>query len=1042
MKKEYLRKVLLVFLLTRNVVAFSQWFFPVCKNFGIEDYTEDAEFQCAVSDNDGTMYFGSNYGVFVYRGEKRSINKSWDIMRLPAPDIIRSLYLDSVTKRLFAGGQNDFGYFQLNRNGACDFISLRNYLPFSHPEGIEIWHIYKQNSQLIFHTLYGLLIYEEGKKIQIIPSPENGIFHNVFKLRDNTLLINSINNGWFLYNGTLNAVPINPELPIDKCYSVLNLRNTNKYLLFFRNSGVYEVDITNNSFSEIKKISNDGFDNILSEGQLYGALFNNDSTKIIIATLTKGALLVNYTGFLKEENIFSETQSATNILSVYGLYTDKLRNTWVLGKSNLSLLPSDLSLIHKDFRGITVNGLALCNNKLYVSAINGLYCLDLENKLLSRAKKLLHGPFNKLILINDTIFTYTSTQLVKICKEKIYSYQSPSPIKSMANVNGKLWICNKDGIYIGLANMVKGNSISSMKNIMQALQVKNVVYVLVQDLGLFLLNTDGIVIGKVELNKDFVSTNNAKLFNSGEELLISNLSNTYKLKGNIITVTDAMKLWMQKTCVNGSEIKFEYDNSDVTSLKIKERNSSFFTNANSFMSAVDVNDVEYYNGYYYLATKNGLSISKLLVNKPAETVRILKLTTDSLEFHTTDSIRIPYERSKSINVFCSLNSFYNSFDNTQYSYRLHNYDKGWVTQSCSNFNFSHLHWGSYTLEIKVNYGNDQESKTAVLHFVIVRPWWATVWAIVLWCTLFVLFIYIIVQISIHRLKKSKIRLEHIVKERTAEVVRQKNEINIQKEKIENKNHEITDSINYARRIQSALLKGEDKLKDFLIESFVLYIPKDIVSGDFYWFTEVMNYCIIAVADCTGHGVPGAFMSMLGVAKLNDLAVKNIYMPHDLLHELNHLIVETLGQKTIDSDSRDGMDAAIICIDKTSGKLYYAGANRPLFIINRDENTALELKPTKLPVGGGQYGENRDYQLHEINIRQNISVYLSTDGYADQFGGLKGKKFRTDRLQKLLLEIAHDSPEEQKKKLEQNYLDWRGSLDQVDDVCLVGINFNA
>jgi serine phosphatase RsbU (regulator of sigma subunit) len=586
------------------------------------------------------------------------------------------------------------------------------------------------------------------------------------------------------------------------------------------------------------------------------------------------------------------------------------------------------------------------------------------------------------------------------------------------------------------------NRRGNIKDVVQLLEVNKQIFALVKDVGLLTIDPNGQIIHKVPLNHVFPSTRNAKLFNAGGELLISNLKNTFKLKGQAIVIADTNKLWMFKTCSNGSQVKFEYDNSDITSLKIKEADHSKFTNANSFMSLVDVNDAEFYNGYYYLATKNGLCVSRLLTSKPEESVKIIKLTADSLEYLHTDRIRIPYEKSHDINIFCSLHSFYSSFDNTQYSYRLSNYSKDWTAQSWSNFNFNHLRWGAYDLEVRVNYGNDEVSEISVLHFVIERPWWATTWAIGFWFAMFVLFIYVIVQISIYRLKKSKLRLESIVKERTVEIVRQKDEIAMQKEEIENKNHEITDSLNYAQRIQSSLLKGEDKLKAMLGDAFVVYIPKDIVSGDFYWFTEIMGHQVIAVADCTGHGVPGAFMSMLGVAKLNDLAVKNIRMPHDLLRELNHLIVETLGQKTVDADSRDGMDIAIISIDKTRGKLFYAGANRPLLIVDRKKNTAAEIKATKLPVGGGQYELDRHDQLHEVDLNRDISVYLCSDGYADQFGGEKGKKFRSDRLQNLLVQVAADTPFAQKMKLEQNYKKWKGTLDQVDDVCLVGVNFNS
>ncbi len=1029
---------IVLFLLLSKADLFAQSFLPVCKNFNSSDYTENVEFCSAVSDNKGTNYFGTNYGVLIYRGEKKLSEKNWEIMLLPEPDVVLSLYLDTITNRLYAGTRHDFGYFELSAYNDGVFVSIGKKIT-GYKESLETWHIFKQNSKIIFHTLKALFTYDEAGKTEIIKSPEEGIFHNVFVI-ENCLLINSLERGWYIYKDKLS--PLSNFMSSDKCYSVLALPEKNKYLLFFRNAGVKKVNLNGTNFSSIQTVSDAAFDKMLSENQVYGAALSADGKKIILATLGKGALLVENREPFTMGNILSETQDATNVMSAYGLYTDPLKNIWILGKSNLSSLPSDLSLTHKDFKGITLKGLCKAYEKLYVAAANGLYCMETQNGFFSASTKLADGDFTGVLFVNDTLYAYTSNEVTFVTKTKTGHFPSPYPINSIDNINNRALISCNGGLYVGLQNMIKDLPAFDGQNYLKSVCTKGSVYVLAADHALLHFDLSLKLLSEYALNNEFTSTQNARLFDTPEGLLISNLKSTYVIRGEKIvleTKNNTSRVWLYKAMPNDAWIKFEYGNSDVTALKLSKKNGPF-VNANAFMSLTEVNDVAFLNGYYYLATKNGLCISKLTTDKPVETVHIFKLVADSLTFYANQKISIPYEKSKSIHVYCALNSFYSSFENTLYSYKLSNYNESWINQYTSNFSFSHLSWGDYTLEVRANYGNDEETPLAVLHFTILKPWWASWWGIFLWILIFVLFIYLVVQISVYRLKKSKIKLEHIVHERTQEIVAQKNEIENQKEEIEDKNREITDSINYAQHIQSSLLKGEAKLKSTLPGAFVLYMPKDIVSGDFYWFTDILDYHVIAVADCTGHGVPGAFMSMLGVAKLNELAAKNIFMPHELLHQLNHLIVETLGQNMANSDSRDGMDAAVVCIDKKNKKLFYAGANRSLLIFNKDENTFTEIKPTKLPVGGGQYGENRDYLLHELTLAGNMTIYLSTDGYADQFGGPKGKKYITHQMHDLLKKIAFLSPSNQKIKLTESYLAWRGKLEQVDDVCVIGIDF--
>ncbi|HWY11908.1 MAG TPA: tetratricopeptide repeat protein [Bacteroidia bacterium] len=274
------------------------------------------------------------------------------------------------------------------------------------------------------------------------------------------------------------------------------------------------------------------------------------------------------------------------------------------------------------------------------------------------------------------------------------------------------------------------------------------------------------------------------------------------------------------------------------------------------------------------------------------------------------------------------------------------------------------------------------------------------------------------------------------KNRAAETLQKQNMI------IEQKNKEIGDSINYAKRIQSALLPLVKDLERVFPEGFAIYKPKDVVSGDFYWFYEKKKKYFIAVADCTGHGVPGAFMSLLGADKLTHAVVdKNLDRPSEILSELNNGIKAILKQNESDSELRDGMDIALCSFEFTpqGATLEYAGANRPLYIIKKGE--LKEFSPTKASIGG-LTTNNFTFANHTVQLEKGDTIYMFSDGFVDQFGGPKEKKFSSKRLKELLLSIDHMPMQEQEKELLRMYNEWitfsNKKFEQVDDVLLMGI----
>jgi serine phosphatase RsbU (regulator of sigma subunit)/Tfp pilus assembly protein PilF len=271
----------------------------------------------------------------------------------------------------------------------------------------------------------------------------------------------------------------------------------------------------------------------------------------------------------------------------------------------------------------------------------------------------------------------------------------------------------------------------------------------------------------------------------------------------------------------------------------------------------------------------------------------------------------------------------------------------------------------------------------------------------------------------------------------------KNSINkkleIAYQNIEEKNKDITDSINYAKQIQQAILPFKERFEKYFNQNyFILFQPRDIVSGDFYWSTEKDNLFFVAVVDCTGHGVPGAFMSMVASAALSNIVnEKNITYPGNILTTLHKDIRKALNQEN--GTNRDGMDLSLCAIDFSANKLFFAGANNSLLLIKQNaiSPNLEEIKGNNFSIGGMQLEKERIFDTHEINLEKGFAFYLTTDGFADQFGGPKGKKFKSKKLKELLLTAQYNTLAEQKNIIYKEFIDWKGDLEQVDDICILG-----
>jgi serine phosphatase RsbU (regulator of sigma subunit) len=293
--------------------------------------------------------------------------------------------------------------------------------------------------------------------------------------------------------------------------------------------------------------------------------------------------------------------------------------------------------------------------------------------------------------------------------------------------------------------------------------------------------------------------------------------------------------------------------------------------------------------------------------------------------------------------------------------------------------------------------------------------------------------------SHNRLKNQQIVFATEQSRKEAEIFQLRNvELKAAYDEIEAKNHEITESIKYAERIQRAVLPPDDYLKEILPEHFILFLPRDVVSGDYYWATKKEDKIVFTAADCTGHGIPGAFMSMLGVSYLNEIVNRmNELKANEILNELRLHIMHSLHQKGAEGEQKDGMDMGLCVYDKSTGRLQFSGAYNSMYLVRNKELE--ELKADRMPISIHDHGK-KPFTNHELQLQKNDVVYLFSDGYPDQFGGPKGKKFKYKALKELILSISGEPMSRQRKKLIRVLKDWKGDLDQVDDIIIFGLRF--
>jgi serine phosphatase RsbU (regulator of sigma subunit)/ligand-binding sensor domain-containing protein len=1057
------RLFLICFILINGWAVYAQQLRPPVTNFTSKDYGTDQtpDNYSLLQDTRGFIYAGNSGGVLMFDGI------SWEFIKVEFGAYITAMDQDHHGTIYIGNSNGNFGKLGVGKNGKMNFISLtavfeNNKLESSHISKIlcigERTYIYMQESIYVI----------EGKKITAIPkeSPD-GTFQIMLKC-NNKIYARERGVGLVEITGTKKKIiAANYEF---KDYGVLSVINYDAHQLMVvtQEKGLW---LLNKENQDLFCFNADSIS--LKKHLIIGGIHLSDGN-FALYSKNSGVLILDKNG--KIINIINKT-TGLRVNLIWDCIEDRHDNIWVAMSNGIAVINYGSFLHYYDDETGLLGGVECViksDKRIYVGTSEGLFTESEKDVMKHFAQANgIEGNVYDLIAYNDVILV-ASDQGIYSGKKNEFKEILNGEFHSIALLPGKDRVLAAGKESAILFDLKKNKIISeeyfefsitrglSLINDPTSSPEKAVMWMGSVGQGIlnFTVVGDKITIAYYNAFDDFAIASTRPVI-IDNQMYFCTKAGLRKIKdydkegrpffddSQIIPILDSMsitdvhqtgkRIWV---CAETKIFHFEENKIPVhipfLPIDMGRINNIFAeNNKDCWIAASDglVRYTERYNRNY--DQPFDVVLRKVLINGDSALFNGNWMVKGKLvnKQPETDNLESGYKYNSYEFTFSAL--YFESMNKVLYSHMLEGHDEKWSNWSKENkVKYSNLREGNYTLVVKAKNVYGFESKPLKFNFTILPPWYRTTWAYILYGLTAIMLFIVINRILSHRLKQKNIQLEAIVKKRTQEIEKAHAELQHQKQ-------EITDSINYAQKIQEAMLPFAKEMVVDFPDSFVLFKPKDIVSGDFYWYGKYEGKMVIICADCTGHGVPGAFMSMLCIDKLNQIIPeKKILMPDKILEAANRGIKKSLGQgDEANLKMKDGMDCAVVTVDRTKKVIYYSGANRTLWRIRN--NQIEEFKPDKCAVGGFT-PEDKVYHLHEIPYEANDRYYMSTDGYADQFGGPRGKKIMVKTFKDILMGNFAKPQKNQSQLLDQFIEEWKKHADggnseheQVDDVCVIG-----
>ena len=999
-------------------------------------------------DKNGFIWIGTGEGLCRYDGFEFVSSNSFDTL---PNDVVNVSYSDSLGKLWFGFNNGEVWSFDGNY-----------FTPYSlvEDQSVSITGITQSNEEgiLIATQNHGIFNFNEtGQTTQFEPSFKDNLL-SAIHVNGHTLLVGA-QEGLFICDlNQPEAIPVEVgDLSYIKVQVIKDAYEGNSYWIGTEDDGLYYLKLNAGSVDVLKKI---GENFGLGYEKVQDILFDQDSN-LYVCSFTSGLLKLfpdkkNKGNILSVERFDEESGVSSNFAKC--VFQDSERNLWLGTYGSGIAMQKNLSFGFYNYenKGISRSILALAMNDsiLWVGGENGILQI---NQQTGQSISFLHSglPSDKI----TSMFYRNGTLWAGTEKNGIYKYSGHgnfvpffkadnsigNSINYITGDNDNIYAATKNGIYSISTTLSQQYHYSTLNGLPHNdiehlyLDSENRLLFATRTNGIYEVNVRGEIeefftVGRYELDFNSITQDRAgnlwvSTYGQGIFLLMNdsviNITVKEGLKSNYcysIVSDDSSYIWV------GHRLGLSRIEVNTLRVTVFDSDNGITGDFNLNAALLSKNKILYFGSTDGLISYNVLDGYR---EKFEPKTNILRVFISDKEYDFRKPIVLPYAAYKLRIEYIGLN--YADPEAVTYQYRLDGYDLDWSEITSSRVAiYPRVEDGEYTFLLKSINSDGSITKIPVsFNLRIKLPVWKTWWFISLLTVIILLLIIVIIKYRERKQKQIQEYLEERLDERTREVVEQKEEIEI-------KNRDITDSINYAQRIQTSILPPIKRLQQHFSGSFIFYQPRDIVSGDFYWFDKIKeNKFIIVCADSTGHGVPGAFMSMIGTTLIKDVCMRSdVNTPSEILVNLDRELRNTLNQNIEAEQSNDGMDIIVCEIDTRTHYMRYASAMRPMIVYRAGDQ--LYIKGSRNSVGGQYDKEDKTFKDEGIQLDKGDLIYMFSDGYPDQFGGSVGKKFKMIRLQNLLRDIHQKPMEEQYEYVKSTFNLWKEDFEQVDDVLLMGV----
>jgi len=1036
--------IFLLLLVSSQLYSQEYKFKYITKSKGLESL-----FVTAVSqDSTGKLYIGTDGGLGIYDGQKMRFLTKMDSL---IDNYISAMLIDKD------------GNVWLGHEQGGSSIIYEDGVGQAHPGlGINtpIKRIFEAKDGKIWFVAqdYGLYYYTKNVDKGFFDQPSSGKLYYSLFVNDKNKLFLGTDNGIELFQ-------LSSELDEEKLSKIQNIgpqteepiidiiQSENGLLYSIGQNGTVQRITFNDGVYTVTDIL---FENLISDIMVKHTVFKNGY--LWISTLQEGILKCSIKNSKIQVIEKYNEESGLGSSSVNCSYIDREGVLWIgtFGQGLASKSDNIFTYYFKDKNGENpISAVYINETELYVCGNGVVKHYDKQNVKLIKEYNEAHGlPADEItnIVFDQDSTIYIGTTLNGIFeKRKNDSVFTPiflsddnlaKVINSLTLKDNKLLIGTNNGLY---RYDIESKGISVF-NITVGLPHNSISYVKVASNGKTYVATKSAYISEIyngEIRNinvmegfDVVDINMISESENGEIWFSSNGAGIFKFMDTTCLNINSLQGLHSNYC---SSLSFDINGNiwithieGISKYSLADSTFTIYGESYGLSSRFLRSSASGFDQHLWFGCANGVlryDAKGEIFNLVPPITSINKVLINNKSVNFKETIRLPYG-SYDLAFHNSGLSFKNSEEIT-FQFILEGSDSKWSNKTKnSKIYYTRIEDGKYVFKVKSFNVDGTEGTLSTVRIIVEKPYWKKWWFYLLILVGLILIYVILIKFQQKRLIRYQKTLEKELKSRTFEVVAQKN-------KIEEINKDLTDSINYAQRIQSSILPTSAFIEQTFPESFVFFKPRDIVSGDFYWCYETEGLKLMVCGDCTGHGVPGGFMSMMSHIILREaINIESLRNPAKILTQMNEGIKEVLHQTNDINSNRDGLDIGIVVVEKD--KLYYAGAMRPLYIYRGGVRTI--IKGDRFSIGGA--AKNKLFETKELTLELGDLLYLFSDGYADQFGGPRNKKMKLVVLKELLDQVSQLPIKEQHDSIDKFFVEWMGTHIQMDDVLLIGLKIDS